>query len=262
MGFIGAGRVGCSLARYFFERGITVSGLFGRSGVPEEFRSFKAADEVFLNSDVILVTVTDSAIAEIWNGSDKKAFNNSNKILCHCSGSLSSEIFTGADSRRICSVHPMLAFPGKNVSTEVISTAFFTIEGGDTALKAIRQILDICGNPYREIPPECKVKYHAAACFASNFMTAVCAEAFSLMQQCGFTEDEARNALAPLILGNAENICKYGIKKALTGPVSRGDALTVNKHLAELDGRLSKVYKLLSAELAEQSGHEEILDIV
>lgn len=215
-----------------------------------------------MNSDVILVTVTDSAIAGIWNGSDKEAFNNSNKILCHCSGSLSSEIFTGADYERVCSIHPMLAFPGKNVPTEVISTAFFTIEGGNKALKAVRQILNMCGNTYREILPENKVKYHAAACFASNFMTAVCAEAFSLMNQCGFNEDEAKKALAPLILGNAENICKYGIKSALTGPVSRGDALTVNKHMAELDGRLLEVYKLLSAEMALQSGHEEILDIL
>lgn len=215
-----------------------------------------------MNSDVILVTVTDTAIAEIWNGSDKEAFNNSNKILCHCSGSLSSEIFTGANSERVCSVHPMLAFPSKNVPTKVVSTAFFTIEGGNKALSAIKQILDICGNSYREIPSECKVKYHAAACFASNFMTAVCAEAFSLMNICGFTEEEAKNALAPLILGNAENICRYGIKSSLTGPVSRGDILTVNKHMAELDGRFLEVYKLLSAEMAHQSGHEEILDIL
>ena len=253
--------MGCSLARYFSERNVTVSGLFGRSGVPEGFCRFKTIDEVFFSSDVILVTVTDSAIAGIWNGSDKDAFNNSNKILCHCSGSLSSEIFTGADPQRICSVHPMLAFPSKNVPETVISTAFFTIEGGNIALKAVRRILDICGNTYREILPECKVKYHAAACFASNFMTAVCAQAFSLMNQCGFSEEEARSALSPLILGNAENICRYGIKPALTGPMSRGDALTVNKHMAELDGRLLEVYKLLSEELAYWSGHEEILEI-
>lgn len=241
---------------------MTVSGLFGRSGVPEQFRRFKTVNEVFFNSDVILMTVTDSAIAGIWNGSDKEAFNNSDKILCHCSGSLSSEIFTGADPEKVCSIHPMLAFPGKNVPTEVISTAFFTIEGGNKALKAVRRILDICGNPYREILPQYKVKYHAAACFASNFMTAVCAEAFSLMSKCGFSEEEARNALSPLILGNAENICKRGIKLSLTGPVSRGDALTVNKHLAELDGRLLEVYKLLSEELAYLSGHEELFGIL
>ena len=241
---------------------MTVSGLYGRNGVPEGLNSFKTADEAFLNSDIILVTVTDSAIAEIWNGSDKEKFNAGNKILCHCSGSLSSEIFTGADSGRVCSVHPMLAFPSKNVPSEAISTAFFTIEGGNTALEAVREILNMCGNPYREISARDKVKYHAAACFASNFMTAVCAEGFSLLCECGFTDAEAKNALAPLILGNAGNICERGIKASLTGPVSRGDVLTVKNHMVELDGARLQVYKLLSAELARLSGHEEILDIL
>ena len=208
------------------------------------------------------MTVTDSAIAEVWNGSDKEMFNSSNKILCHCSGSLSSEIFTGADSSRICSVHPMLAFPSKNVPINQIKNTFFTIEGGSTALCTIKQILDKCGNPYREISAQNKVKYHAAACFASNFMTAVCAESFSLMEQCGFSEEEARLALSPLITGNAENICKRGIQSSLTGPVSRGDALTVTKHVQELDGRKLMIYRLLSSVLAELSGHSEIKNII
>lgn len=239
-----------------------MSGVYGRNGVPEGFPKFETADEVFKNSDIILMTVTDTAISEVWNRSDKEQFNNSNKILCHCSGSLSSEIFTQADSSRVCSVHPMLAFPSKNVPAKTIKNAFFTIEGGEMALDAVKELLDICGNHYREIKAENKVKYHAAACFASNFMTAACAEAFSLMRECGFSEDEARRAMTPLIMGNAHNICTRGIGQSLTGPVSRGDALTVEKHMKALNGNGLKMYKALSAELAELSEHKEILSIL
>lgn len=157
----------------------------------------------------------------------------------------------------VCSVHPMLAFAGKNVPTEQISKAYFTLEGGEQALEVIKNVLSICKNPYRIISAQNKVKYHAAACFASNFVVAVCAKAFELMNECGFSEDEARSALAPLICENAANICKYGIKNSLTGPVSRGDVVTVSKHIAALDDKSKDIYKMLSSILAELSGHDE-----
>lgn len=258
LGFIGAGKVGCSLARYFSERGIAVSGLFGRSGVPSWLPRLNTAQEVIEKSDVIFITVTDSAITDVWNGLDI----SDNKIICHCSGSLSSEIFTGANPSQVCSVHPMLAFAGKNVPEEQISKAFFTIEGGDAAISAVGAVLEACGNPYRVISPLNKVKYHAAACFASNFAVAVCARGFELMRQCGFSEEEARTAMTPLIMGNAENICSRGIKASLTGPVSRGDAVTVEKHLGMLEGADKEIYRLLSAELADLSGHSELADLL
>lgn len=208
------------------------------------------------------MTVTDSAIAEVWNRSDKRIFNSSNKILCHCSGSLSSEIFTEADPMRVCSVHPMLAFASKNVPTDRISKAFFTIEGGETALTVIGGLLRMCKNPYRIIAARDKARYHAAACFASNFVVAVCSQSFELLKQCGFDENEAKQALSALIEENAKNICSRGIHDSLTGPVARGDAVTLEKHMRELDGRTLDVYRLLSAQLAELSGHEELKEIL
>lgn len=256
IGFIGAGKAGCSLAYYFRSKGIGVSGFYSRHDPEEDFEFFDSAHGVILKSDIIFITVTDTAIEEVWNGLDKTALKN--KIVCHCSGSLTSDIFVGADKDMVCSVHPMLAFNSRRVPLERISRAFFTLEGGKTAVKEISRILDKCENKYRTIDAANKVKYHAAACFASNFAVAVSAEAFSLMEECGFGADEAREALSPLIMGNACNICKNGIKGALTGPVSRGDAITVKKHLSVLSGRRKEIYKLLSMILARESGHDEL----
>jgi hypothetical protein len=44
--------------------------------------------------------------------------------------------------------------------------------------------------------------------------------------------------------------------------VARGDAVTLEKHMRELDGRALDVYRLLSAQLAELSGHEELKEIL
>ena len=256
IGFIGAGKAGCSLARYFKGRGIGVSGFYSRHAPDEDFEFYDSALELIFKSDIIFITVTDTAIKDVWNGLDKTALEN--KIVCHCSGSLTSDIFEGADKDKVCSVHPMLAFNSTRVPQERVSRAFFTLEGGKTAVKEISRILDKCENKYKIIDAQDKVKYHAAACFASNFAVAVSAEAFSLMEECGFAEDEARAAMAPLIMGNAQNICKNGVKGALTGPVARGDGITVKKHLSALEGRRREIYRLLSMVLAEESGHDEL----
>ena len=42
-------------------------------------------------------------------------------------------------------------------------------------------------------------------------------------------------AFMPLVTGTVENIKKLGIPKALTGPISRGDHGTVEKHLTAME---------------------------
>jgi predicted short-subunit dehydrogenase-like oxidoreductase (DUF2520 family) len=40
--------------------------------------------------------------------------------------------------------------------------------------------------------------------------------------------------LLPLVRGAVENVAAHGAGQALTGPIARGDAATVEKHLAAL----------------------------
>lgn len=258
IGFIGAGKAGCSLARYFARRGFEISGFWSRSFKETGFDFLQSPNDVASKSEIIFITVTDSAISAVWNGLDKSALKN--KTICHCSGSLTSDIFTRADRNTVCSVHPMLAFNSGRTSTEKISRAFFTIEGGRAAVEKISALLTRCGNPFRVIDAQSKPKYHAAACFASNFVTAVCAEAFELLEECGFSEDEAKAALSPLMAENMENIISCGIRGSLTGPAARGDALTVKKHLNALGEEKKRAYKPLCAIMARLAGHEELLE--
>ncbi len=260
LGFIGAGRVGCSLARYFYDNGVTVAGVYTRGENRSGFSSFCSADELVRSCDTVFITVNDAAIAEVWHGIGADAADG--RVICHCSGSAASDIFAGADEELVCSVHPMLAFSSKETSAEQIRRAFFTLEGGSSAVMRMAELLDSCGNEYKIISRDCKPLYHAAACFASNLVTAVCSEALELMRKCGFSNNEALEALTPLIEENVRNICEKGIKQSLTGPVSRGDAVTVSEHLRALDGRQRDIYIQLSRVLAELSGHTELADLL
>ena len=246
VGFIGAGRCGMSLARYFKHNGITVSG-FASHRRPEEF-SYMPETELAAQSDIIFITTNDGAIADVWK--KIKTSDLHGKVLCHCSGAMTSGIFSGADPGYVCSVHPMLAFNSKHTDEAAIAKAFFTLEGGEAAIRIIGGLLDKTRNRYRVIGRRDKVKYHAAACFASNFAVAVCHKAELLLEECGFTPDEAHSALTPLMQGNMDNIIRFGTKRAVTGPAARRDMETIEKHLSVLE-KDRELYSLLTKIIME-----------
>jgi predicted short-subunit dehydrogenase-like oxidoreductase (DUF2520 family) len=243
IGFIGSGKVGCSLAAYFEQCNLTVSGVYSRSDNDAKFGNI---NELINVSDIVFITVTDTALSAVWSGLDKTML--SGKIICHCSGSISSAVFENADEygAHVASVHPMLAFDSKKVSFEKIRKAFFTIEGDAKATEVVSSLLDFCGNKHCLIDKSAKAKYHAAAVFASNFVVATAHTAVKLLTECGFDEKNALEALTPMLMGNMDNICQKGTCEALTGPIERNDLTTVEKHLLCLDEDTAKLYKELS----------------
>lgn len=245
IGFIGYGKCGTSLAYYFRDKGLKVTGFASRHDYYKEDFNFLSREALVEQSDIIFITVTDSAIFEVWE--DIRRLDVGDKIICHCSGSLSSEVFTGANN--VCSVHPLFAFNSRHTSG--ISKAMFTLEGSDNAVEVISELISYCGNKFKRITSKEKVKYHCAACFASNFVVSVCKKAFDLMQECGFSDEEARVALTPLIRNNMENILTVGCEKAITGPAVRGDMLTLKKHLDVLDNKTGNLYRELTDVILE-----------
>ncbi len=269
IGFIGAGKVGCSLGRYFILHGFFVSGYYSRSKSSADTaaeltgsRAFENVEKLIRESDIVFITVADGAIAEVWN--EIKAYGLCGKTICHCSGAMSSEVFSDTDNKdncrkqyNVCSMHPLLAVSSK---THDMSKAFFTIEGSPEGLLQLRLILDKCGNTYQEICNNNKVKYHAAAAVASNLVVGLLDMAVSMLMDCGFDEARAREALTPLVTGNAQAVMDKGAKAALTGPVSRGDTATVEKHIAILQDEEKEIYRLLSKRLLKLADLEDSND--
>ncbi len=252
-GFIGAGKVGSSMAKYFKYRSIDISGFYigSHSKNVADFKIFDNLQDLINKSDIIFLTVTDGAISEIWSRLEN--ININNKTICHCSGLLSSEIFINADKHNAycCSLHPILPFKNYDVSISEISKAYFTIEGNKKAIENVSSLLKICKNPYYIIESKNKAKYHCAACFASNFVVALCEKAADIMCECGFEYNEALKAMTPLILSNVNNICSEGILNSLTGPVERNDIKTVKRHLEVLNNKDKALYKELTEILTD-----------
>ena len=265
IGFIGAGKVGFSLGKYMTERNICVSGYYSRNLKSAEeaakftnTRFFDDLKEIVSESDALFLTVPDGAVKDVWNL--LKQYSLKDKSVCHCSGAMSSSVFTGIEKAEAfgCSIHPLLAVYDKLHAYQNLSKAYFTIEYSDERSKEaayrFKTMLESMGNEVRFISAEQKVLYHCAAVFASNLVTGLFSCAANILKDCGFDEKACEEALFPLFLNNCENVVKTGASAALTGPVERGDAETVKKHLEALGGGdLSLIYRLLSRKLAEIS---------
>lgn len=265
IGFVGAGKVGFTLGKYFAEHGICVTGYYSRTSESAQeaadftkTRCFASIEQVLTESDILFLTVPDSEIKAVWDLI--KTMPVRGKIICHCSGLLSSAIFDGIAEKQAYgySIHPFFAISSKYNSYEKMSQAFFTIEGGkreesEKYLQDIKCLLERLGNPVYVVKEQDKAVYHTAAVFLSNHVAALAHLGCKLLKRCGFGEDMISAALNTLFLSHCAAIAENGAIKSLTGSVERNDLTTVKKHMECLGGSEKDIYRLLSAQLIEMS---------
>jgi predicted short-subunit dehydrogenase-like oxidoreductase (DUF2520 family) len=240
--FIGAGKAGLSIGGHFIKKGFDVCGFYDINFNAKNMRGLKkftALKELVLYADIIFITAPDCQISKIWT--ELKKLPLKNKIICHTSGALSSQAFKNIDKTGAAglSAHPLYAL--SNTAAD-LDGATFVIEGGGVKQKYMRELFKTANNPVIIINPKKKILYHAACVMASNLVSA-------LLQ---ITEDLFKKANVPpavyqkLFFDNASNVFKNGLIKSLTGPVERGDATTIRRHIKALRGSERNIYVGLS----------------
>ncbi len=251
LGFIGAGKAGCSLGRYFLDKGVEVTGYY--SLIEEEARwaaaftktqMFSTVNEVIAANDSIIISTPDGAVKSVWDSLDKELINN--RIICHLSGSLSSDVFSGIEELGgyQVSIHPLFAFSDKESAFKQLNNVCFTLEGHPHAVSEWKQVLNSCGNEVVTIDKEKKPLYHAAASVLSNHVIAVLDTGYRMLENCGFSEEQARRYTESLVMKNVMHVIEGGTVNALTGPIERNDIGTVRKHLDVLDDDAKQLYKM------------------
>lgn len=230
------------MGKYIMMHGGNVCGFYNRtaSSAMEAAQLcnttfYEDLDSLIEVSDTLFITTTDGAIEEIWDCIAAK--NVRGKVICHFSGSLSSDIFSNRKRVGVyaCSLHPIYAFSNKITAYQNLTEAIFTVEGDDTALERMQEVFDLIPNRIVNIPTEAKAKYHAAASVAGNQVTGLVWMAVQLLMEAGIEETTAYAMLEPLVENCVKSIFSVGCKEALTGPIERGDTLTVKKHLEALE---------------------------
>ncbi|MHC1715008.1 MAG: Rossmann-like and DUF2520 domain-containing protein [Acidaminococcaceae bacterium] len=261
IGIIGAGKVGGALCKSLREAGVNVVGLTAgtepdtlAAAAKFQVKGFASNEELAANSDVLFLTVPDRLVGEVAaeltqafsNRSDAKSLQG--KTFFHCSGSLGLEELQllaelGAD---IGSLHPLQSFASADVSFQGI---YMAVDGMPNAQEAGQAIAELLGAQIFVVPAAERKAYHAAACFASNYVVAAMAVAQELMSKWTPTPEAGLAALLALFDGTARNLHQSKLaREALTGPIARGDINTVKAHLAVLPPKIAEVYKALGKE--------------
>ncbi|KPU45232.1 arogenate dehydrogenase [Oxobacter pfennigii] len=250
IGFIGAGRVGKSLGLYFKSHDLNVLGYYSRTAksaqdaailtASREFTTLKALAD---SSDIIFITVPDQALAEI----DRKAAAIIQEYAIkpaitwiHVSGAHPSFCLDSIKKAgcAVGSMHPLQSFSEPVPSAARLSQAWFTIEGTEKAVQAVKTILAKTGGNYSLIEAENKPLYHAGACVISNFLVTLVESGIQCFEASGMGREDVFRAIEPLIDATLSNIREKGTIDALTGPIVRGDFNTVGAHLQALEARL------------------------
>jgi predicted short-subunit dehydrogenase-like oxidoreductase (DUF2520 family) len=236
LAILGPGRVGRSLAAAAERAGIEVA-LRGRSEpVP------LAAD-----AEIALLTVPDEEIVEACESAI--AAVPSLRFVGHTSGATGLDALSAAARRGAStfSIHPLQTVP--DGETDLTGAPCAVSGGDDGALRLATRLAERLGMRPFSVPEEQRTAYHAAACIASNFLVALEEAAAELLDRAGI--EDGRELLAPLVLRTAANWSERG-GAALTGPIARGDEVTVARHLEALEGTYPELLATYRA-LAERA---------
>ena len=176
--------------------------------------------------------------------------------VVHLSGALGLDALEPLRATNpVGSFHPLQSFPFprppdafRGITVAVDATS----RGLERRLAALARGL---GARPKHVSDEQRVVYHAAAVFASNFVDVAFAEGARLLESIGWTGTESVAALLPLLDGAVANIHARGPVGAMTGPIRRGDAETVRRHIEAVDNPdLYRMLGLVALRIATEAG--------
>jgi predicted short-subunit dehydrogenase-like oxidoreductase (DUF2520 family) len=132
----------------------------------------------------------------------------------------------------IASVHPLMTFvAGAHPTMQGVP---FALEGDAAATRVARRIVRELGGESFSLPAPRKAAYHAWATLTSPLLLAFLVTLEEAARAAGLTREDARRKSLPIISQTLANYSRLGPAQSFSGPLVRGDAETVAKHLAAL----------------------------
>ena len=242
IGIIGAGPIAQSLGRLLNCAGANVIAIASRTmATAEAAASFigppvqpMRLPGIALEADHLLLAITDSALAPVAQQLADARFTGG--TVLHTSGSAGLKPLVPLANIGAATgvLHPLQTVPTPDGGLATLPGSYFTIGGDPRAVAWAADIVTLLeGNPLR-IAADAWPLYHAAAVMASNYQCALVDSALELLIRSGIGAESALASITPIVRAAVANILSSGPVNALTGPIQRGDAGTVQAHLAAL----------------------------
>jgi len=132
----------------------------------------------------------------------------------------------------VASVHPLMTFvAGAKPS---VSGVPFAIEGDAAATRVARRIVRDLGGKSFSLQSSRKAAYHAWATLTSPLLLAFLVTLEEAARAAGLQPKDARRMSLPIVRQTLANYSRLGSARSFSGPLIRGDAETVAKHLKVL----------------------------
>lgn len=252
---IGAGRVGTAVTSLLAARGFEIAGVASRTPASaERAAAFLGAPvarlEELPRADLVIIGALDAGIedmARLVAGGPSAAAR-----VVHLSGASGTRPLQPViDAGGVAwALHPVQACPDVATAVERLpASAWGVTVSGD--LKGAERLiaLELAGRPVG-VAEAARPLWHAASVMTSNGISALLASGEGMLAALGIEHPEM--VLGPLASGTVANARDGGGGAAtLTGPIVRGEAATVARHLAdlsdepELGARYKDVAKLI-----------------
>jgi predicted short-subunit dehydrogenase-like oxidoreductase (DUF2520 family) len=245
VGVIGAGRVGSVLAASLRRSGHEIVAAAGESdasrgriadllpGVP-----VAKPTAVARAADVLLLTVPDDMLANVVVSLADAGALHAGQYVVHTSGRHGLAVLAPARAvgARTVALHPAMTFTGTEVDLDRLGSATgagcvfgLTAETADRAFA--ESLVSTLGGTPMWVPEEMRTLYHAGLAHGSNHLVTLVAEAMEILAAAGASDPAG--TLRPLLTAALDNALSQG-DAALTGPIVRGDAGTVQAHLEDI----------------------------
>lgn len=240
VGIVGAGRVGTIIGAALAGAGHRVVAASGRSAASAARierllpgSHLLPPDAVAAGSDLVIVAVPDDVLERVVR--ELAANLRPGTVVAHTSGAHGVAVLAAAVSAgaRPLALHLAMTFTGhaSDLDRLAAGVSFGVTAPDDLRPLATRLVADL-GGSIEWVAEVDRPLYHAALAHGANHLVTLVNEAIDRLRDAGVISPE--RVLAPLLRAALENTLRLG-DAALTGPVARGDAGTVAKHLSTLE---------------------------
>lgn len=241
VGFVGAGKLAQTLVAAFARAGIPVAAVSSRAA---ENRAAAAArcpgalatadpQAVVDRSSLVVLSVSDDAIAPVCASLRWRP----GQAVVHASGATDVSALAAARAAGALTggFHPMQMFANPDVALAGLKGCVVGIEADDPLRALLERLARAIGCVPFALPPDVRPLYHASAYYVGPFLVALLAEGAGLWQRFGASEQQALQAMVPLLRGTVAAVLDGGLAQGMGGCVARGDIGTVRRHLRALD---------------------------
>jgi predicted short-subunit dehydrogenase-like oxidoreductase (DUF2520 family) len=260
LNLIGCGRVGQTLARLWtqqrtlalhdvcttrLDRAQAAVALVGAGHAVDVLATMRPAP-------LWMLAVPDAQLPSVAQALAQQQRHAPPALAFHCSGALDTQVLEPlhAIGWQVASAHCILSFASVPAAVQQFPGTPCALEGDAAAVATLLPLFAAIGAQCFDVASADKLRYHAAAVFATNFLPVLQTVAEDLWLSSGVPSALIAGLRASLLRNAVDNITRLGPQAALTGPAARGDVAAITRQAQALhdhDPQVGAAYEALSA---------------